>query len=437
MTRTRALVVGAGVIGGGVALELARAGFETLLIDAAGGPGQGSTSASSAIVRYHYDHAPEVALAWEAGRRWQAWERYLGVRDPVGMASFVRSGALVLDGPGFDLAAQVRLMRDQGIEVHELDGGGLRERFPAVEPRRLGPPSRPDQDQFWADPREELTAFFVPSAGHVDDPALAARNLAFAATAAGAACRYRARVVEVLRDRDRVRGVRLDDGTSLRADVVVNAAGPWSGRLNELAGVLGDSPADFRTSTRPLQQEVISLPAPDGFTLGAGGTCVTDPDFATYFRPHAGGTLIAGGMEPECDELTYLDRPEDAIESVTAATWETQTLRLARRLPALGIPGRPTGVVGVYDVTDDWIPLYDRTGLDGYYVAIGTSGHGFKQAPFVGDLMAQLIGAVESGHDHDRDPVQGHGSWTGVSVDLGHFSRRRRVVPQQGMDRRR
>jgi sarcosine oxidase, subunit beta len=108
-------------------------------------------------------------------------------------------------------------------------------------------------------------------------------------------------------------------------------------------------------------------------------------------------------------------------------------MRVARRMPNVRIPPRSRGIVGVYDVTDDWIPIYDRTALAGYYVAIGTSGHGFKQAPFVGELMAQLIQACEHGHPHDNEPLTVSASWTGNSVDVGHFSRRRHVVPQYGM----
>ena len=81
-----------------------------------------------------------------------------------------------------------------------------------------------------------------------------------------------------------------------------------------------------------------------------------------------------------------------------------QSLRLARRLPGLQVPSQKSGVVSAYDCTDDWIPIYDRTSLDGYYVAIGTSGHQFKAAPFVGVAMAALVDAVEAGHDHDDDP---------------------------------
>ena len=74
-------------------------------------------------------------------------------------------------------------------------------------------------------------------------------------------------------------------------------------------------------------------------------------------------------------------------------------------MPGLTVPHRPTGIVGVYDASTDWTPIYDRTALPGYYVAMGTSGNQFKNAPVVGQLMAGLIAAVECGHDHDRDPL--------------------------------
>ncbi|MFI5428620.1 FAD-dependent oxidoreductase [Aeromicrobium sp. UC242_57] len=99
--------------------------------------------------------------------------------------------------------------------------------------------------------------------------------------------------------------------------------------------------------------------------------------------------------------------------------------RAARRLPDLRVPSGPRGIVGVYDVATDWTPVYDRTALDGFYVAIGTSGNQFKNAPVVGRLMAALVTAVDNGHDHDTDPVQVRGEHTGLTVDLGVFSRKR------------
>lgn len=82
-------------------------------------------------------------------------------------------------------------------------------------------------------------------------------------------------------------------------------------------------------------------------------------------------------------------------------------------------------MVGVYDVADDWTPIYDRTGLDGFYVAMGTSGNQFKNAPVVGKFLAAIIEQTENGTDHDTRPAQYLGEHTGLEIDLSAFSRKR------------
>ena len=77
--------------------------------------------------------------------------------------------------------------------------------------------------------------------------------------------------------------------------------------------------------------------------------------------------------------------------------------------------------------SDDWIPVYDRSDLGGFYMAIGTSGNQFKNAPMVGLMMTELIAACEEGHDHDRDPVTITGRYTALTLDVGFYSRNRRV----------
>ena len=83
------------------------------------------------------------------------------------------------------------------------------------------------------------------------------------------------------------------------------------------------------------------------------------------------------------------------------------------------MPHERKGVVDLYDVSDDWIPIYDRTDLDGFYVAIGTSGNQFKNAGVAGHCMSELIEAVEAGHDHDTDPLVVNGRYTGLPIDMG------------------
>jgi glycine/D-amino acid oxidase-like deaminating enzyme len=83
------------------------------------------------------------------------------------------------------------------------------------------------------------------------------------------------------------------------------------------------------------------------------------------------------------------------------------------------------GIGALYDVTDDWIPLYDKSSLNGFFMACGTSGNQFKNAPLVGKFLRALIEAQEQGIDHDITPVEFVGESTGNAINLSAFSRLR------------
>ena len=107
-----------------------------------------------------------------------------------------------------------------------------------------------------------------------------------------------------------------------------------------------------------------------------------------------------------------------------------QVQRVAQRIPGLPVTSPVRGVVDLYDVTDDWIPIYDKSNLAGFYMAVGTSGNQFKNAPVAGVMMAQLIIACEQGRDHDRDPLPFPLGRAGRTISIGFFSRRRQINPE-------
>ncbi len=418
-----AVVIGAGVIGASVAAELARDGRQVCVVDRGPSAGSGSTSASSAVVRYNYSTWTGVVAAWESKHCWEDWAGHLGGGDDASLARFIRTGGLVLDFPGQDRGKVLGLFDRAGVPYEEWDGPTLRERMPCLEPGKHFPPKRIDDEAFWADPRGELTCYWVPDAGFVDDPSLAAHNLMVAAERRGAQFRFKSAVTAIRRAGGRVAGVTLVDGSLIDAPVVVNVAGPHSSRINELADVLGD----FAVTTRPMRQEVHHVPEPAGYSHGMPGPLVADLDLGTYFRGTPGGALLIGGTEPACDPLQWLDDPDVYETNPTQEVYKAQVYRAARRLPELPVPESPRGIAGVYDVSEDWIPLYDKTNLPGFYIAIGTSGNQFKNAPVAGRFMAELITAVEGGHDHDVEPVQVKLERTGHVADLGHYSRLRQI----------
>ncbi|MBA3606776.1 MAG: FAD-binding oxidoreductase, partial [Acidimicrobiia bacterium] len=360
-----AVVIGAGVIGAAVALELARGGRSVICVDKGPAAGAGSTSASSSIIRFSYSTADSILTAWEAAAMWRDWSGHLGVEDPDGMARFIRTGNLIFRTPGYDGAPILAQWDDIGIPYELLDAATMRERWPGLDVGCYFPPKRIEDPAFADDASSELSAIFNADSGYIDDPMLAAHNLAHAARHHGAQFRFRAQVTAVERDGSRVGGVTLASGERIDAPVVVNVGGPHSGAINKLAGVDGD----MRIGHRPLRQEVFAVPAPAGFGVDDGGPVVADLDLGQYFRPQAGGTLLVGGTEPECDVLEWVEDADRFDEHTTVEHWETAMLRLARRLPEFGVPTRPVGLAALYDASDDWVPLYDRSGLGGFYMA--------------------------------------------------------------------
>lgn len=426
-----AVVVGAGVIGAAVALELARTGRRVVVIDKSGGVGHGSTSASSAIIRFNYSTWDGVATAWESRHCWARWAEHLGTLRGPSLAAFRRTGAVLLDAPGSGTSEAIALFDRAGVPYERWDAATLRSRIPGIDAGRYGPPKPLRDEAFFSGPDGELGALFTPEAGFVDDPQLAAQNLADAAARIGTRFLFHRTVVGVLRREDRVAGIRLADGTAITAPVVINAAGPWSGAFNRMAGV----GTEFTVGVRPLRQEVHQVAAPvrQGGAGTALGPIVADADLGTYLRP-LGGHLLIGSTLPACDPMEWLDDPDLCNPHPTPTWFDTQVTRAARRFPLLRVPNRPTGIAGVYDAADDWAPLYDRTDLPGFYVAMGTSGNQFKNAPLVGRFLATLVDRVEAGHDHDRDPLRYTGEHTGIVINLAAFSRKR-PMPEGAVSR--
>jgi len=419
-----AIVVGAGVIGASVGLALARRGWRTLNLDKNAAAGAGSSGSTSAIVRFHYSTTEGCAMARESYYHWLDWSRFLGASDDMGTAAYVNTGCLVFKHDGNDrLSRVVRALDELRIPFEHLTTSDLQRQFPWLDPRKFGPPTTPDDDCFGEPTGGDVPgAIFLPESGYVDDAVLACHNLQRACEAHGGRFRFGAEVVEIVREGGRAAGVRLADGCRVSARVVVNAAGPHSSAVNRMARVL----EDMNVRTRPLKQEVCYVAAPPGIDYERVAPLVSDGDTGCYFRPAAGNQILIGSEQPDCDPVDWVEGPDDYNRGFTGQ-WHTQVVRAAQRIRNLGIPARPAGVVDLYDVTEDWIPIYDKSSLPGFYMAAGTSGNQFKNAPVAGGLMAEIVEQVEGGRDHDRDPVQVPLPYVRRTCNAGFFSRLRKA----------
>jgi sarcosine oxidase subunit beta len=419
-----AIIIGTGVIGAATAFELAKAGWKTLSIDRNRQAGHGSTAGSCAIIRMHYSTFDGTAFAWEGYHYWRDWADYLGLPARADLAKFRETGCLVMktEANGH-LVKHMENSAALGCPFEEWDAARIKERLPVYSLEKFAPAKRMDEPGFGEPTGGTLReAVFWPNAGYVTDPALSAQNLMEAARLHGAQTRLGAEVIEILQSGGKVSGVKLADGEEIHAPVVINVAGPGSSIVNGMAGVLDD----MTITTRPLRQEVVHVPAPEGFDFETDGTIVSDSDIACYCRPEHGNHILIGSEDPPCDPHMWTGDDKTYDRNFTDQ-WTTQAMRYAQRVPSLGVPSQTRGVVDLYDASTDWIPIYDKSSLPGFYMACGTSGNQYKNAPIAGKMMAALVEYCENGNDHDTQPLTFTLPYIARQIDVGFYSRKRPI----------
>ena len=423
-----AIIIGAGVIGSSVAFELAKRGYKTLNIDKLPTSGYGSTSNSCAIVRAHYSTWDGVAMAYEGFFYWDDWANYLGVEDERGMIKYMKTGSIMFKLQGEDHSKKsLKFFEEIGVEHEIWDLEKLKERMPIYSHDQFDGTTRPDDDEHFFDKTGKKIegAIFTPGSGYVSDPQLSSHNLQVAAEANGGEFLFNNEIKEIRQEDGKVLGVSLKTGEQIDAPIVVNVAGPHSFVINRMAGV----EEEMNIKTKALRHEVHHVPSPEGFDFEKDGFHTSDGDNYIYFRPETGNTILIGSEDPVCDPKEWIEDPDNYNNQVTESQWRAQVYRCARRIPDLKIPSRTSGVVDLYDVSDDWIPIYDKSALRGFYMAIGSSGNQFKNAPVAGHCMAELIDACEKGHDHDANPLKVTTVYTGLELNMGFYSRNREINP--------
>ena len=429
MNRTAdVVIVGAGVIGSATAFELAKRGYKTLNIDKLPASGYGSTSNSCAIVRAHYSTWEGVAMAYEGFFYWDDWDKYLEVEDERGMAKYMKTGSIMFMLKGADHTKKsLKLFKQIGVEHEVWDLETLKKKMPIYSHDSFNGTSRPDEDDSFFDKSGDQIegAVWTPGSGYVSDPQLSTHNLQVATEAKGGEFLFNAEIMEIRQSNGQIQGVTLKSGEQIDCKVLVNVAGPHSFIINQMAGVEDD----MNIKTKALRHEVHHVSSPPGFDFEKEGVHTSDGDNAIYFRPETGNSILIGSEDPECDPKEWIPNPDEFNREITDSQWKAQVYRCMRRIPNLEEPSRKRGVVDLYDVSDDWLPIYDSTRIKGYYMAIGSSGNQFKNAPIAGHCMAELIEACEKGQNHDEDPVQVKTVYTGLTLNMGFYSRNREINP--------
>jgi glycine/D-amino acid oxidase-like deaminating enzyme len=354
-------VVGAGVFGVAGALELSRRGYTVRVLDSGTvpRPAASSTDISKAVRSDYGNDEFYTDLAARAIVRWREWNREWD--EPL----FHEVGILLLSRdsmePGGFEADSMRLQLERGVPVERLDGAALARRYPAW--------SR----STYAD------GYLNPRAGYVESGRVM-QALISRARAAGVEIREGVRCVRLHQPGDRVAGVVLEGGEILGADFVLVSAGAWTGFLlpwlSEFLWATGQPVVYFRPlDPRPFEGARFPVWCGDIARTGWYGFPV-NPEGVLKVGHHGPGRRIG---------------PDDPLD-VTEAE-ERESLEFVRAtFPALGNESVLRTRLCLYCDTWDGDFLIDHDPQrPGLMVAAGGSGHGFKFAPLLGQIIADVL----------------------------------------------
>lgn len=348
------VIVGGGVMGASIAYHLALKGCKGILWLERGQVCSGETAKSGGFIQTHWTSPHEVKLIQYSREVFRNWAERIG-----GDCRYQQVGYLHVTGE--DRLDTVR-------EVHDmLEGFGFPSQWLTPrEMKRLQPLLRVD----------DLVAGAYEEESGWADPVAATRALAEAAVRLGVELEEGVRVRQIAHRGGKIIGVECDRGF-VACPRVVLAAGPWTPGLHPIPEVI--LPIEARRG------QVCYMDRPGGLPRKE----LTFYDEVTGLYTHADGATNLVGIDWHFDRLW---NPAAYDHELDEDYFQAAHRALAHRFPSLASARLVRGVVGLYDFTPDGHPIVDGPlGLEGYYVAAGFSGAGFKSSPALGLGMAELI----------------------------------------------
>jgi glycine/D-amino acid oxidase-like deaminating enzyme len=368
--RTDVIVIGAGIAGASAAFHLARQGIDAVLVEREH-PASGPTGTSSAVCHLFYTEPKLSLLARRGCELLKSVPELTGHSHPV----FHEVGMLWACGPGNET-----IWRQSAARIRDEEGGGI-----AI----LAPDEMAGMAPGFAMDGIAL-ALWEEAYGYAD-PYDATNAFASAARDGGVTVKQNTRVVAIEIAGGRATGVELSSGERLAADRIVCAMGPWTGTFIEnQTGV-----------ALPLHIERHAMAVLDAGRkareiLPFAWCDDIDAHYARPERDHSIliGTWAGGGTGVRNEEAGRPDRhddPEsfDSGSSQDESAWIVE--QMISRVPAVAELGIKPGYACLYDMSPDDLPVVDHLpGIEGLVVVAGSSGHGFKLGPAVGEEAVRL-----------------------------------------------
>jgi FAD-dependent oxidoreductase domain-containing protein 1 len=358
------VIVGGSVVGCSAAWHLRSEGFTGRVVIVERDPTYQRASAFLAMggIRQQFCTPVTVRMMQYSVGVWKDFDRRFTFEGHAPRAAFRQRGYLFLADASTSsgLMRRYELERRAGANVQILSKDDLTALVPDVKIDDiiygvLGP------DDGYADPKQVLAGF--RRAAEKTGAEFVTAEVSDVAVASG-----------------RVAGVRFTDGDVLHAPVVVNAAGAWSGRLAEAAGL--------RVPIEPMRQMLFRATLPRVWPYRF--PMVIDPT-GVHWRHE--DPVDDGDPDRIIAAFTKWNEPIGENFDADDSRWEREFLpALVRRVPAFRELRDVTGWAGLYEMTPDHNPvLGEHPALGGFIFAGGFSGHGLMMSPATGKIVSEIV----------------------------------------------
>jgi len=348
-------IIGAGVIGLGIAWRLAGRGASVTVFDR-GTAGSGASHAAAGMLAACCEAEPGedalVALGRESQARWPAFAAELLQASGIDV-ELRQEGTLVVALTADDQARihhHLTYQQKLGLPLTWISAAETRRREPHLAGKLAG-------------------AVWSPEDHQVDNRKLAAA-LRIAAERAGAVIREHTPVKEFSRSGLRVDGVVLESGERVAADAVVLAAGAWS------RSIAGFAP-EHRPPVRPIKGQMLSLKMDPAAPLMSH--VVWAP--GVYLVPRKDGRLIVGATVEEKAFDTTLTA--GGLLTLLEAAWRTVPAIEELPIDEMWVGHRPG--------SRDDAPILGPGPAPGLVYATGHHRNGILLAPVTADAIAELV----------------------------------------------
>ncbi|MBP2076118.1 N-methyl-L-tryptophan oxidase [Oceanobacillus polygoni] len=366
------IVAGAGSMGMAAGYYLARQGVKVLLIDAFNPPhDQGSHFGETRIIRHAYGEGREyVPLALRSQELWNELEKksHLKIFSQVGAMGFGPKG----NAPFIDEA--IASGKEYNLNVEQLTGEEMRERFPGLQV--------PD----------DYNAFFEPDSGFLFSEN-AIQSYKELAVHHGAELSFNNPVTDIEAYEDSVKVVTANG--EFTSDKLILSAGSWNGMLTEKIGLnLPLYPTRQPVAWFEANEELFNTKAFPVFMVEVpqGDTRAIYYGFPTF--DGCGVKVGRHDYEDHIDPNT-VDREFGSNENDEGHIREFLDQFMPEASGAL-----KKGVICMYTRTPDGHFIIDKHPVHPHIsIAATCSGHGYKFASVIGEILSQLALTGETDHD--------------------------------------